>query len=184
MRYPIPAGKRLPVFLIMLALLLVSSWLMRGPLQTQAAPAGIVSFELAGSEAQARAILAAWDAQARSFAEYSLRLDFLFLVAYSTTIGLACLWADSVLRARGLPFLFGLPLAWAMWLAALFDAIENIALLVILHGQPQSPWPQIARWSAIPKFTLVLIGLAYVVLGALAWLATRAFGAPKTESER
>lgn len=184
MRYPIPAGKRLLVFLIMLVLTLVVSRLMRGPLQTSAAPAGIVSFELAGSETQARAILAAWDAQARSFAEYSLRLDFLFLIGYSTTLGLACLWADSVIRARGLPFQIGVPLAWAMWLAALFDTLENIALLVVLHGQPQSPWPQIARWSAIPKFTLVLIGLVYILLGALVWLITRIFGAPKAESER
>lgn len=183
MPYPIPAGKRLLVFLPMLVLTLVVSLLMRGPLQTSAAPAGIVSFELAGSETQARAILAAWDAQARSFAEYSLRLDFLFLVGYSTTLGLACLWADSVIRARGLPLQFGLPLAWAMWLAALFDALENIALLVVLHGQPQSPWPQIAHWSAIQKFTLILIGLVYVLFGALVWLATRLFGAPKAESQ-
>lgn len=184
MRYPIPAGKRLLVFLPMLALTLTLIVLMRVPLQTSAAPAGIVSFELAGSEAQARAILDSWDAQTRGLADYSLRLDFLFLVAYSTTIGLACLWAGSVLRGRNIPLTIGAPLAWGMWLAALFDIMENIALLIELHGSPQSPWPQIARWCAIPKFALVLVGLVYVLLGALVWLATRVFGRPRAEDQR
>lgn len=43
-------------------------------------------------------------------------------------------------------------------MAALLDALENIALLKMLRGFVVEPWPQIAQWSAVPKFILVAAG--------------------------
>lgn len=169
MRHPfeaIPADRRKLIFGPALALTLVvmaSLSLVGVPLNTDAAPQGILSFELAGSAPAARAILDSWDPLTRVHAGFSLGLDFLFLVLYSTTIGLACVWAASVWRnQRQSLAAVGLLLAWGQGLAALLDAVENTALLVTLLGSPAAPWPQIALGCAALKFGLILLGLAYV----------------------
>ena len=91
------------------------------PLITAAAPYGIISYELAGGVIEAEAILASWDAVGRAHAAFSLGFDFLFMLAYSTTIALACLWAADVLAARSWPLVsFGVPLTWGAWLAGVF----------------------------------------------------------------
>ena len=67
----------------------------------------------------------------------------------------------------------GLALAWGQWLAALLDALENVALLRMLRGPETHPWPRVARWSAIPKFALVAAGALYAAVGACVHLAQR-----------
>jgi hypothetical protein len=182
MRHPfdaLPTGKRGQVFLPLLALTLLLMVVLNvsgGPLTTGAAPQGIVSFELAGSVSRIRHILDSWDEAAQLRAAFSLGLDFLFLVAYSTTIGFACLWAAGVARAREWPLAgAGIPLAWGQWLAALLDALENVALLIMLFGSVAEPWPQIARWCAVPKFVLVFVGLLYAALATVVWVASGVF---------
>ena len=135
-----------------------------GPLQTAAAPQGIVSFEFARTVANAQAIVDSWDAAARIHAGFSLGFDYLFMPLYSTTIGLACLWAGSALRQRGWRLAgLGVPLAWVLWLAAIVDAVENVALWRLLEGSA-APWPAIAWWAATIKFSLILLGLLYTLL--------------------
>jgi len=178
MRHPfeiIPTDRRTQIFLPLLVLtllLMVAMNVIGEPLVTGAASNGIVSFELAGSVSKARQILDSWDEAARLHAAFSLGLDFLYLVAYSTTIGLACVLAAGVLRRRGWPLAgAGVPLAWGQWLAALLDVIENVALVSMLFGSVVEPWPQVARWCAIPKFVLILAGLLYALYGAVARIA-------------
>jgi hypothetical protein len=172
MRHPfeaIPADKRRAIFVPLLVLTLFVMAVLNTVgdlLKTEAAPQGIVSFELAGDVPTAQAILDSWDL-ARTHAGFSLGFDFLFLVVYSTTIAFACVWVACALRDHWRWLVSaGLLLAWGQWLAALLDAIENTALLVTLLDSPTAPWPQIARWCAVPKFALVFLGLAYVILGA------------------
>jgi len=50
-------------------------------------------FEFAGSLESAVKIIRSWDEAVRILAAFSIGLDFLFLILYSTTIGLACLWS-------------------------------------------------------------------------------------------
>ena len=173
----IPPHTRRAVFLSLLVLTILLMVLLNvigAPLTTDAASNGIVSFELAGSVSQARRILESWDQVTRLRAAFSLGLDFLFLVAYSTTISLACGWAAGMIGTLGWPLASaGVPLAWAQWLAASLDAIENVALVTILFGTVSEPWPQIARWCAAVKFGLIPIGLAYAALGAIAWTLSR-----------
>ncbi len=173
----IPPGQRWYVFLplLVVTLLLVASMNVIGePLITDAAPNGIVSFELAGTVARARQILDSWDQVARLHAAFSLGLDFLFLVAYSTTIGFGCAWAGDVLARQRWPVAgVGVPLAWGQWLAALLDAVENVALITMLLGTVAAPRPAIARWCALPKFLLVGAGLLYAAYGGLAGLPGR-----------
>ena len=143
------------------------------PLITDIAPLGIVSFEFAGSPRQVDAILTSWDHNARLHAAFSLGLDYLFMLAYSTAIGLACLKAAVVLRQRAWPMAqFGAPLAWGQWVAAILDALENLALTFILLSGSGSPWPELAKWCALFKFLLIFLGLVYAFYGLVVfWFA-------------
>jgi hypothetical protein len=144
------------------------------PLTTDAAPYGIVSYELAGTPENARRILASWDAETQLRAAFGLGLDYLFMVVYASTIALGSALAARQLRRAGWPLArWGTFIAWGAVLAALLDATENIALLTLLWGTLSAPWPALARWCAIPKFALIFLGLVYVIYGGAAWLASK-----------
>lgn len=145
------------------------------PLVTQQAPSGIVSFELAGTPSQAKAILDSWDERAKQFAAFGLGFDYLYMLAYSSTLGLGCLLAAGAIRAKEWPlYVMGIPLAWGMCLAALFDAVENLGLtLILLTGETATVWPAIARLCALLKFGLLFLGLIYILYGLSAGLIKR-----------
>lgn len=173
----LPTSKRKQLFWVFLFITLILIALMNlvgGPLMTDTAPYGIVSYELAGSVPRVEAILASWSHNAQLYASFSLGLDYLFMVAYSTTIGLACLWAADVFRDRRGPLTsLGVPLVWGQWLAALLDAVENLALVILLFGLIASPWPELAKWCAIGKCGLIIAGIIYATLGLVVHLARR-----------
>ncbi len=158
-----------PLFLVLLLLtilLMVVMNLVGAPLETTAAPYGIISFELAGTPENSLGVLASWDNMARQMAAFSLGLDYLFMVVYSTTIGLGCIWAGRALAARQIRLAhLGIPLGRGQWLAAGFDALENLGLVLILFGGNAQTWAPLARWCAIIKFLLIFIGITYAFLG-------------------
>jgi hypothetical protein len=171
MRHPfelIPPARRKTLFWFLLALTLAVMALMNlvgAPLINLQAPLGIVSFELAGSVSRASEIIASWDARAQRYAAFGLGLDYVFMLAYASTISLACLWAGQVLRSHGWPLSSAArPLAWGQWLAAVLDALENLSLTIILLEVVRSPWPELARVCAVLKFGLIFLGLVYAFL--------------------
>ena len=146
-------------------------------LTTKQPPWDIVSLELAGNEEKASAIIASWEKGEVNDALSSLYWDNFFLMAYSTAIALSCVMAADKLHAPGtLEYNLAILLAWAQWLAALLDRTENFAIEKMLRAAVKSPWPQIARWCAIPKFIIVFAGLGYVaiavIIGIVALLKT------------
>lgn len=157
-----------------LAIMLVMSSVGE-PLITPQAPAGIVSFELAGTPAKAQAILDSWDERAKQYAAFGLGLDYLYMPVYSTAIGLGCLLAATALLGAGWPLAWaGVPLAWGMWLAALFDGVENLGLTtMLLTGVTANAWPAIARLCALLKFGLLFLGLVFAFYGLSAGLLRR-----------
>jgi hypothetical protein len=162
-----------PLFGVMV-LLMVVFWLTGTSLTTDAAPYGIVSFELAGSVENAAAILGSWDADAKIRAAFSLGFDFLFMAAYASTIAFGCGMASRVLQQSGWPFAgWGNLLAWGVIFAAILDGIENIALIVLLFGTVISPWPEIAAGCAVIKFVWVFIGIVYIIYGGVIHLVER-----------
>jgi hypothetical protein len=174
----IPPKHRVAVFLSFLALTLALMFvllLIDAPLQTTAAPKGIVSYELAGNIDGAQRILDSWNPTARNYAAFSLGLDYLYMPAYAIAIGLACAWAAERWRSkrRGWLALVGVGLAWGLMAAALCDAVENIALLTMLLSGVREPWPAVAFGCAALKFALIGGGLVYALLGAVAWLRSR-----------
>ncbi|MCI0574786.1 MAG: hypothetical protein L0332_28030 [Chloroflexi bacterium] len=168
------AGRRTIFWLLLLATLAVMAALnvLGGPLRTAAAPAGIVSYELAGDVTAAQAILDSWDSLTRVYAGFNLGLDYLFLPLYGTTIALGCLWAADALRLAGRKRAAVVWLAWGQWLAAGLDAVENAALLKMLLDAPADPWPVIAWGTAGLKFLLVTVGIL-LVSGAAVYRAVR-----------
>jgi hypothetical protein len=147
--------------LVTSVLTFVLGWLGRG-LKTAEAPNGIVSFELAGNQAAAHAMIASWHDPA--IAWLSLEIDFLYLLAYATTLALACLWVTAAAEARGAKLRrIGVATAWAQWAAALLDATENVALMAVLADSPAELWPRLARACATAKFASIGLGLIYMV---------------------
>jgi len=147
---------------------MVALRLLDAPLRTDAAPLGIVSFELAGGRAEAAAIIASWGTEGRVYAGLSLGLDYLFLFAYAGAIALGCVWVARRLAQGSRAWLrLGLTLAWALPLAAALDALENLALIRVLLGGTGDLWPRVALLCALPKFAIVLAGLVYLLVGGI-----------------
>jgi len=168
--------KRAFVALLALTLVvMVSLNALGGPLNTEVAPLGIVSFELAGELALAQSMVESWGQTGQVYAGLNLGLDYLFMVAYSSSIALGCVLVARSLSRRG-AFLssVGVLLAWAQFSAALLDAVENYALIRVLLGSQQALWPAVARWCAIPKFSIVAAGLVYVAVGAVLAVVAKA----------
>jgi hypothetical protein len=141
------------------------------PLTTGAAPAGIISYELAGSVSDAERILMSWDAVARERAAFVQGLDFLFVPLYVGAIAFGCSLAANVIRGMGSSIAsLGIILIWLVFLAGLLDILENIALIVVLFDMPANPWPQIALWCAVPKFGIVLVGILFTLMGGGVYL--------------
>ena len=171
MRHPLdflPAPNRKPLFLTLLAATLILFAIFRvldTPLQTAAAPNGIVSFELAGTPAAAQTMVDSWDARARQFAAFGLGLDYLFMPVYALALSLGILLAAGRHTDWFAPL--GAWLGWGALAAPLFDATENFSLWKFLLGHVAVFWPRLAAVCATMKFTLLLLGLAYALLG---WL--------------
>ncbi len=162
----IPDRIRKPVFIALLAwtlALMVISQIINAPLRTSAAPAGIVSFELARTPANVQEMLASWDARALLHAAFGLGLDYLFMPSYAFAISLACLLTGG--RHKGWFAITGEWLGWGVFLAAIFDALENVGLWHSLVGPVSAPWPAISYWCAVFKFVLILLGIAYGLIG-------------------
>ena len=159
---------------LLTAALMAVNFATNAPLENPVAPMGIVSLQLAGSLAAAQAILAAWGPVAQRWAILNLVIDYPYLLAYATTLGLGC-----VLIARHLPgprrvASLGVWLAWGIIGAALLDAVENAALLRLLLGDLREGWVALAFWCAVPKYVLVLAALAYLGIGGLLGLISAA----------
>ena len=70
------------------------------PLNTDAAPYGIVSFETVGRTARAQQILNSWDEPSRERAAFSLGLDFLFIPVYVAAVILGIHRAADKIQGR------------------------------------------------------------------------------------
>ncbi|NOY98723.1 MAG: hypothetical protein GXP40_05905 [Chloroflexi bacterium] len=171
MKHPldfIPPDSRKRIFfaLLILTLVLVAVFrILDTPLRNPVAASGIVSFELAGTPEKAQAVIDSWDARAREYAAFGLGLDYLFMLAYALTLSLGVLLAAE--KHGGKFAALGIRLGWGVLAAAIFDAVENVALWRLLSGAATPLCPRLAAFSASFKFALLLLGLGYALIG---WL--------------
>ncbi len=162
----IPDKSRKPIFWAFLTGTVILFAIFRplgAPLTTSAAPAGIVSFELARTPVNAAAMIASWDSHAQLYAAFGLGFDFLFMPVYALTLSLGALLAAG--RHPGWFACLGAWLGWGAFLAALLDAVENVGLWHSLLGPVSAPWPLVSYWCAAFKFAFILLGIAYGLIG-------------------
>lgn len=138
------------------------------PLMTPASPLGIVSFQLAFGAPRAQSVLAAWDPPAREMAWLNLALDFPYLVLYAAILSLLCRMASSA--SIGAMAQIGMWLSRYVWFAALFDVIENGALLYQLSVTASAAAALVAGIAATAKFAVIASVLIYLIaITGLRW---------------
>ena len=128
---------------------------------------GIVSFELAGSREDAARMMADWGERGQRAARASLWLDFAYLALYSAFLALAALATRDLFTSTRMP-----RLAWLGGFAAaaaagagLFDAIEDVNLLIVLDHDGGDRAARAAAICATVKFALLALVIAYVLSG-------------------
>ncbi len=169
MRHPldcIPEKTRKPLFIALLIWTLILFAIFRplsAPLTNAAAPSGIVSFELARTPENAARMVDSWDARAQLFAAFGLGLDYLFMPSYALAIALGILLAAG--RHPGSFAKLGAWPGWGLFAAAIFDAVENIALWNVLLGAANPAWPTVSFWCASVKFAMILLRILYALAG-------------------
>jgi hypothetical protein len=127
----------------------------------------IVDFELAGDRDGADQIVADWGEQGKDAARLSLWVDFAYLLTYGAFLALATATMRELARRRGWRRLAaggGVVLVAALG-APLFDAIEDIWLLLALAGHGGDLAPRLAAICASLKFALLTVTLAYLLAG-------------------
>jgi hypothetical protein len=144
---------------------------VNGPLSTDSAPNGIVSFELAGNAAKATRMVSEWrQAGAVDEAGFSLGFDFLYMPLYgmllaALVIAVARRWA----RARTA----GRFVAWGVFLAVAFDVVETASLTRVLDDPSNGGLAAVARACALSKFGLLVVALLFVVVVGATGLVLR-----------
>ena len=130
---------------------------------------GIIEFELARTSEKASEYYGELGESGRDAARESLYLDFPYLVLYGLFYAAACVVVAARAAERGMSKLarWGRPLAIAALAGAACDAVENVALLRVLDGHTDQPWPGIAFTFATAKFALSAGAVLYAVIGFL-----------------
>ena len=145
---------------------------------------GIIEFELARTSEQASEFYGELGESGRDAARESLYLDYPYLILYGLFYAAACLVVAARAAERGMERLaaLGRPLALAAFVSAACDAIENVALLQVLDGHTDQPWPGIAFTFAAVKFLLIAAVVLYAVVGFLLTLRSRGTSSPASPS--
>jgi hypothetical protein len=129
--------------------------------------------QFAWSEVRAAQILEKWNDADKRAVRLSLALDFVFIMIYVTGIALACTLGVDALDAARWPGASGAIrgiFVKAIIIAGVFDAIENVAQLLMLAGHKPQPWPALASVCASLKFCLVAVTLLYALYGGAAFV--------------
>ena len=154
--------KNLILGLLVSLVLFIALLLINEQLQTNQAPKGIVSFQMAGTLDHAAEILASWNSEGIFWARASLWLDFLFAPTYVVTLLLLTrhLSRDRPgVRERTV----------SRWVRGLFigagtaDLAENILLLNNLEP-PTDSISLAATVCALTKITGLILGIAGLVI--------------------
>lgn len=115
---------------------------------------GIIPFELAGTAAEAEAIMDRWGPDGRRAARQSMWLDFGYMTSYGILLGLLI---DRNRRRRG-------HAAWVPVLAAgavAADAVEGVALMRVLDRRDIAANARRAQVAASLKFAVIAVALGY-----------------------
>jgi len=145
-------------------ILIVTIQALAPALTTDVAPFGIVSLQLATSEAAAARIVASWDGRALAIAVFGHGLDLALPFAYAIGIGAAA-------RVRALRSTAAIPAArlaaWSAIVAASLDLIENVAMAVTLLIGASWASVIVTLAAAVPKWASLTLAVGALGVAAL-----------------
>ncbi len=140
-------------------------------LKTPATPMGILDLEFAYNISKTTAVLHAWTPTATTdnitAAKNNTYWDFLFLFFYAGFLFLAS--KKIAVNNTGAVGKAGNVIAKAAILAGFLDVVENIGMLLSLHGHTSSTVALCTTVFAITKWALAVIAVLYVLTGLLLW---------------
>ena len=126
---------------------------------------GIFALEFAWSGDRAREILTAWKGL-EDVVSRQTGWDYLFLACYPLALSLACTMLTDA-RANPVPMI-GAFVAWAVLAAAPLDAVENLAMLLMVEFGAGQALAKLATWCAGLKFTVLLAAVGYLLVAGAA----------------
>lgn len=129
---------------------------------------GLASLVSAGTSDRAAEVLAAWTDADRVRVGFIGGLDFLFGLAWTNTIALACIKSSRLTGRAGFVAMAAL-MAWLLWLALALDVPENLAYLNMALGHTQSPWPQMAVLALYPRVVTFVVAGLFVAVSLVVW---------------
>jgi hypothetical protein len=116
--------------------------------------------------------MAEWGSYGRHLARLGLWLDFGYMLSYGAFFALAGLAVREAARRRAWRRMAaaGRVLPCCAVLAACFDAVEDVALLLVLGGHGGTLAPRLATVCSSLKWALIAAAIAYALCGAVLWL--------------
>jgi hypothetical protein len=99
-----------------------------------------------------------------------LGFDFLFPIAYASFIGSLIHKLNVKLWINSSFVILGNGLIWLIFLAGIFDYIENVGLINLVLGNMEQYWVSIAFYFATIKFIIILTGILYIFVNFLLFL--------------
>ena len=144
---------------------MAAMYMVGAPLKTEAAPNGIVTFELCALASGCERILQTWTPRQREYAMLGLGLDYLYMVLYPAVIASALLTVAKTLPRviQGSARL----MAWMLVLAGLADAFENYFLIQMLITGENAGNAMPAAAFASGKFVVIALALALLAVAAV-----------------
>jgi hypothetical protein len=145
------------------------------PLKTAATPYGIINLEFAGNTDKATDVINAWQKTEGpdniQAAKLNTELDFIFLFFYSVFLHYGC---RSVSRLhKGVMSSLGLMMANGAIAAGVLDILENIGMLLTLHGYLNNTVTMLTFSFSIVKWILALCALIYFLIGFALYLGRK-----------
>ncbi|HLG01797.1 MAG TPA: hypothetical protein VI916_15155 [Acidimicrobiia bacterium] len=131
-------------------------------------PDEMVRLQRAGSEANAREIVAAWSPSDTVDMAFLQGVDAVHLLTYGPLLAVGAVWAGR--RLRGRLSAWSPVVAWMAVAASAFDALENIGMIVMIRGDVDAPVPAVTTAFATAKFSMFFLLVPYVVTGVVARL--------------
>ncbi|RYY68947.1 MAG: hypothetical protein EOO13_10925 [Chitinophagaceae bacterium] len=149
--------------------MIVAMFIQGRPLTLPGTPAGIVSLELAATDANVQAVLETWkeagntDAELIQVAINNTRLDFLFLLCYALFLFTV---AKQISRFYAHKKMFNV-VAWMAILSAVLDIIENMGMLNSLNGEGNDAIAFATAAAAYFKWIAVILVIVFLLLAVL-----------------
>ena len=136
-------------------------------LKTTGTPNGILDLEFANNASKAAGVIAIWEKSGSTdniqAAKLNTELDFIFLLFYAIFLHQVCRSIAGLYK--GAVKNMGLVLANGAIAAGVLDILENIGMLLTLHGYINNTIPLLTFSFSITKWVLALAALLYFLAG-------------------